>query len=58
MEHWTRCINVGNNTDFVYLDFLKAFDKVPHRHLLVKFEAYGICDKVLCLINAFLSNRR
>jgi len=42
----------------VYLDFLKAFDKVPHRRMLAKLEAYGISGKVLYWINAFLSNRR
>jgi len=55
MEHWTRCINDGNTIDVAYLDFLKAFDKVPHRHMLAKLEA---CGKVLYWINAFLSNRR
>ena len=34
MEHWTRCIDVGNSIDVVYLDFLKVFDKVPYRRLL------------------------
>jgi len=58
MEHWTRCVDDGNSIDVVYLDFLKAFDKVPHRRLLAKLEAYGISGKVLYWINAFLSNRR
>jgi len=30
MEHWTKCVDDGNSIDVVYLDFLKAFDKVPH----------------------------
>ena len=33
MEHWTRCIDDGSSIDVVYLDFLKAFNKVPHRRL-------------------------
>ncbi|KAF2345377.1 Reverse transcriptase domain [Trinorchestia longiramus] len=28
--------------DFVYLDFQKAFDKVPHERLMAKVEAHGI----------------
>jgi len=55
MEHCTRCVDDGNSIDVVYLDFLKAFDKVPHRR---KLEAYGISGKVLYWINAFLSNGR
>ena len=58
MECWTRCIDVGTSIDVVYLDFLKAFDKVPHRRLLVKLEAYGINGKVLRWIEAFLSGRQ
>ena len=29
-------------TDVIIMDFAKAFDKVPHRRLLYKFEYYGI----------------
>ena len=28
--------------DLVYLDFRKAFDKVPHERLMVKVNAHGI----------------
>ena len=58
MEHWTRCIDDGASIDVVYLDFLKAFDKVPHRRLLVKLKAYGVNGRVLQWIDAFLSNRK
>ena len=43
--------------DMVFLDFAKAFDKVSHRRLLYKLEAYGISGNVLKWISAFLSNR-
>ena len=43
--------------NIVFLDFAKAFDKVSHRRLLYKLEAYGICGNVLKWISAFLSNR-
>ena len=33
---------VADVVDLVYLDFQKAFDKVPHERLLLKLKAYGI----------------
>ena len=39
MEHWTRCIDNGQNIDVVYLDFQKAFDKVPQKCLLSKLKS-------------------
>ena len=27
---WTRMLDSGQSVDVIYLDFLKAFDKVPH----------------------------
>ena len=32
--------------DVVYLDFQKAFDKVPHQRLLLKLKAHGIGNDV------------
>lgn len=58
MEHWTRCIDDGANVDVVYLDFQKAFDKVPHKHLLSKLQSYGLKGMVLNWITDFLSNRK
>ena len=33
--------------DIIYLDFQKAFDKVPHRRLLLKLKAHSIGSRVL-----------
>ena len=40
-------IDKGEEYDIVYLDFSKAFDRVPHRRLLSKVKAHGIGGKVL-----------
>ena len=43
--------------DVVYLDFQKAFDKVPHLRLLNKIKAYGITGDVLRWIGEWLKDR-
>ena len=32
----TKWVDDGSSVEFVYIDFQKAFDKVPHQRLLVK----------------------
>ena len=39
--------------DILFLDFEKAFDKVPHRRLLQKLEAYGITGSLLKWFEGF-----
>ena len=43
--------------DIVYLDFAKAFDKVPHRRLIMKCQGLGIKGKVLGWIAEWLRGR-
>ena len=47
----------GIQTDFVVLDFSKAFDVVPHRRPLGKRKHYGITGPTLNWISEFLSGR-
>ena len=35
-------LDQGDSLDIIYLDFNKAFDKVPHKRLIEKIEGYGI----------------
>ena len=58
MEHWSRLIEDGTYIDLIYLDFQKAFDKVPHKRLMNKLKAYGIQGNVYTWIQNFLSNRK
>ena len=45
-------LNNRSQVDVIYLDFTKAFDKVPHATLLGKLKRYGFSN---CLINFFIS---
>ena len=47
----------GGVVDTIYMDFAKAFDKVPHKRLLHKLKAYGIKGNILGWIEAFLTDR-
>ena len=44
--------------DVIYLDFQKAFDKVPHRRLLRKVRALGVDGPAANWIESWLGNRR
>ncbi len=53
-----EAVDQNENYDVVYLDFSKAFDKVPHQRLLKKVEAHGMDGKVLKWIRVWLSSRK
>ena len=42
MEGMTRMLDEGKNVDIIYLDFAKAFDKVPHHRLIGKVAYMGV----------------
>ena len=42
LEEITKWIDDGSPVDIIYLDFLKASDKVPRQRLLPKLNAHGI----------------
>ena len=44
--------------DVIIMDFQKAFDKVPHRRLLIKLWRYGIRGKAHKWIEQFLTKRK
>ena len=58
METVTRELDVSKPIDLIYLDFAKAFDKVPYRRLFKKLETHGISGSVLKWIVNWLGNRR
>ena len=54
MDDWTKSLNEGIPVDIIYMDYMKAFDKVSHRHLLHKLENFGIHHHILNWIKDFL----
>ena len=58
LEEITKWIDVGSPVDIIYLDFQKAFDKVPHQRLLLQLKAHGIGDSITDWIEQWLTDRR
>ena len=54
----TNYIDKGHPVDAIYLDFSKAFDKVPHKRLIEKLKAHGITGKLCRWIEAWLLTGR
>ena len=50
-------LDEGAAVDIIYLDFQKAFDKVPHRRLMCKIREAGIGGKLGDWIENWLGNR-
>ena len=57
MEDMTQAIDNGDDDNIIYLDFCKAFDRVPHTHLLLKLHGSGIRGSLYNWIKEFLSNQ-
>jgi len=49
-----KSVDDGQQMDCILLDFSKAFDKVPHKHLLSKLSYYGVRGNTLAWIREFL----
>ena len=58
MEKITSEADRGKSVDIVYLDFAKAFDKVPTERLIWKLDAHGIGGRVKNWIATWLSDRK
>jgi hypothetical protein len=57
LEFVTNYIDQGYPIDVIYLDFQKAFDKVPHKRLMSKINALGIEEEVFNWITDWLKDR-
>ena len=57
LEKATKAVDEGKSLDVIFLDFAKAFDKVPKERLLKKVHAHGIRGRVWTWISAWLTDR-
>lgn len=58
LRYLTKSVSDGYAVDVVYVDFLKAFDMVPHLRLLHKMKGYGVRDDLIKWFHSFLNNRK
>lgn len=58
IHDFAAAINEGKQTDVIFMDFRKAFDKVSHNKLLHKLSYILQNNKLLAWIKSYLTNRR
>ena len=46
-EEITKWVDDGSPVDVIYLDFQKAFDKVPHQRLILKLKSHGMGNSIV-----------
>ena len=51
-------VDYGSPVDVIYLDFQKAFDKVPHQRLILKLKSHGMGNSIINWIEQWLNDRR
>ena len=57
MNKVTELVDNGTPVDIFYLDYSKAFDRVPHERLLIKLESKGITSDTLIWVRDWLTGR-
>ena len=57
VESWLNSLEQGDSVDIFFLDYSKAFDRVPHERLMSKLGSYGFTDQVQGWIRSFLAGR-
>ena len=55
---WCLTRNSSKASDVIFLDLSKAFDSVPHEHLLLKLNRNGIDGQLHLWFRNFLTNRK
>ena len=57
-EEITKWVDEGSPVDVIYLDFQKAFDKVPNKRLILKLKSHGIGNGIINWIEQWLTDRK
>ena len=57
-EDITKWVDDWSPVDVIYLDFQKAFDKVPHKRLILKLKSHGMGNSIINWIEQFLTDMR
>ena len=52
----TKWVDDGSPVDVIYLDFQKAFHKVPHPRLIIKLKAHGMGNSIINWIEQWLTH--
>ena len=58
LEEITKWVDDGSPVDVIYLDFQKAFDKVPHERLISMLKSHGMGKSLINWIEQWLTDRR
>ena len=58
LEEITKWVDDGSPVDVIYLDFQKAFDKVPHQRLISKLKSHSMGNSIINWIEQWLTDRR
>ena len=57
IDKWTEVLDRGGEIDVIYTDFMKAFDRVPHKRLIEKMKSYDISTNICEWVEVFLGER-
>ena len=55
IEELAKSLDGHKQVDVLFLDFAKAIDTVPHQHLLLKLQSYGISGRTHHWISQWLA---
>ena len=58
LEEITKWVDEGSPVGVIYLDFQKAFDKVPHQRLILKLKSHGMGNSIINSIEQWLTDRK
>jgi hypothetical protein len=58
LETLTSIVDAGEAVDVIFLDFAKAFDKVPHRRLINQLRGLGVEGRMFKWIESWLEGMK